>query len=257
MVNLIISTLLVVLVYKTLVFLLSVFLKRNDVADVSWGISFVLIAIITLTHSIYPNPTLLLISTLITIWGFRLAFRIAVRNRKKKEDFRYVEMLKDSGKFFYLKSFLQVFLLQGLLAVLVSFPTLIAGTFGGSHNLGFLAFLGLALWIVGFFFEVVGDWQLDQFMKNPENKGKILNQGLWKYSRHPNYFGEIVMWWGIFLIVVAVPNGIWSIIGPLIISFLILFVSGIPLLEKKYRSNQAYKVYKRHTSTLIPLPPRK
>ncbi len=250
------TSILIVLCYKTLVFALSVFLKRNDIADVSWGISFILIAIVALLKNEGSNPTLVLLSLLITVWGLRLAIRIALRNRKKNEDSRYREMLAGSRKFFYLKSFLQVFILQGFLAILVSLPIIFVGVYGNNQNLGILVLLGFLIWLLGFFFEVVGDWQLDQFIANPENKGKIMTQGFWKYSRHPNYFGEITMWWGIFVIALSTPNSLGAIIGPLSITFLIVFISGIPLLEEKYTGNKDYETYKQQTSILIPLPPK-
>lgn len=256
MIPLLFTSLIVVLIYKTFVFFLSLLLKRNDIADVSWGISFILIATAALLFSDRTNQPLLLILVLITIWGIRLAIRIALRNRKKNEDYRYQEMLKGSGKSYFVKAFLQVFMLQGLLAVVVSFPTILAGVYGENQTLGTLSFLGVLVWSIGFYFEVVSDYQLDTFISDPKNKGLVLSDGLWKYSRHPNYFGEITMWWGVFLIALTVPNGIWALIGPLTITYLIIFVSGIPMLEKKYEGNKEYEKYKKRTSVLIPFQPK-
>ncbi|MCL6571176.1 MAG: DUF1295 domain-containing protein [Bacillus sp. (in: Bacteria)] len=128
---------------------------------------------------------------------------------------------------------------------------------GQEEGLGFLDYIGLATWIVGFFFEVVGDHQLKKFTNKPENKGKLMKYGLWKYTRHPNYFGEATMWWGIFLIALSSPNGWVAIISPMIITLLLLFVSGVPLLEKKYKDHPEFKAYANRTSKFIPMPQRK
>jgi steroid 5-alpha reductase family enzyme len=124
-------------------------------------------------------------------------------------------------------------------------------------ELNYLILIGLFVWVVGFLFESIGDKQLSEFIKNPANKGKLMTKGLWKYSRHPNYFGEIVQWWGIWIIALNIPNGLYTIIGPITISILILFVSGIPLLEKKYKGRADFEDYKKRTSIFFPLPPKK
>ena len=116
--------------------------------------------------------------------------------------------------------------------------------------------VGVLVWIIGFLFEAVGDYQLRRFIGNPLNKGRIMMSGLWRFTRHPNYFGEVVLWWGIFLIALSVPGGWRTIVGPATITFLILKVSGIPMLEAKYRSNPQYEAYQRRTSSFVPLPPR-
>lgn len=125
-----------------------------------------------------------------------------------------------------------------------------------SDQLIFANFLGLVIWLIGFFFEAVGDAQLSEFLKNPKNKGKIIQTGLWRYTRHPNYFGEVAQWWGIWLITLGIPLGWFGIIGPLTITVLILFVSGVPLLEKKYQGRADFEAYKKQTSVFFPLPPK-
>lgn len=251
MVNLLLTVTTIILGYKTFVFVLSIFLKRNDIADVSWGLSFILIVIVTLVYTSGLNLSLILVSTLVGIWGLRLSLRVATRNAAKKEDFRY-KKIRESGNFFFIRSFLQVYLLQGLLAIIVGFPIVHLGVNGAGKELDHLSYLGLVVWLVGFFFETVADYQLDKFTSKTENKGKILKNGLWKYSRHPNYFGEITMWWGIFLISLSIQPGIYSIISPLTITFLITKVSGIPMLEEKYNGNKSYEDYRTKTSVLIP-----
>ena len=244
-----------VLFYKTLIFILSQVLKRNDIADVSWGLSFIVVLASVYFISQNQSPRFLIISTLITVWAIRLAVRIYLKNRNKKEDFRYKAMRKKFGKHPALNSYLRVFVTQGLFSVVVALPLVTVGLYGFS-NLTALDVVGIAVWTIGFIFEVVGDYQLDQFKKKSNSKNKILKTGLWKYSRHPNYFGEITMWWGIFIMSLSVPL-IWlSIFGPLTITILLTKVSGIPLLEKRYKGNKDFEKYKEKTSVLIPLPPR-
>ncbi len=254
MLNLVLITLLVVLLYKTLVFLLSLLFKRNDIADISWGTSFILVVLLTAFLTGSSSYKFLIISTLVLIWGIRLAVRIFIRNRAKKEDFRYKKIREETkGQLFYIRTFLQVYMLQGLLAVVVCLPIIVTGFYKSSLTL--FSFIGIVIWIIGFIFESIGDYQLDEFKKSEKNKGKVLKTGLWKYSRHPNYFGEIVMWWGIFLISFP-PVWIITVLSPLTITFLITKVSGIPLLEKHYEGNLEFEEYKKHTSVLIPLPKR-
>ena len=135
-------------------------------------------------------------------------------------------------------------------------PSVIGNFLGSTKGLNWLDFLGIAIWIFGFYFEAIGDWQLSKFIQDPEKTG-IMKEGLWKYTRHPNYFGEVTQWWGIWLIALSTKYGLPSILGPLAITFLILKVSGIPPLEKKYADNEDFKKYKKKTSKFIPLPPKK
>lgn len=254
MLTLLVLVVSIVLAYKSFVFLLSLKLKRNDIADASWGLAFILILLASIFLTGHQGLLITVISLLIFVWGFRLAIRIFLRNIKKSEDYRYAKMREEKN--FILKSFLQVYVLQGLLAILVSLPIIFIIYFGKDSSLNWLSYLGLTVWLIGFFFEAVGDLQLDQFIADPNNKGKIIQSGLWKYSRHPNYFGEITLWWGIYLIALSVPFGYLSIFGPAAITFLIIKVSGIPLLEKKYEGNSEFENYKKKTSVLVPLPNR-
>jgi steroid 5-alpha reductase family enzyme len=193
----------------------------------------------------------LLVNILISIWGIRLAWYITSRNKSKTEDYRYLAWRKEWGKWFYVRSYLQVYLLQGFLLYFIALPVLAVNKSIASP-LGWLDLIGVAIWIFGFFFEMVGDAQLAQFIKNPVNKGKLMQNGLWAYTRHPNYFGEVMLWWGIWLIALSAPNGWLAICGPLTITFLILKVSGIPMLEKKMSEHPEFAEYKRKTSGFIP-----
>lgn len=236
-------------------FVFSLIKKRNDIADEAWGLGFVLLAWSSLVISKNIEIQNILANILVSIWGIRLFLHIHSRHEGKEEDTRYANWRK-TWKLFYLRSYIQVFLLQGIFLFIISLPVLIVNK-NSSELLSLNLFIGLFIWIVGFFFESIGDKQLSEFIKKPENKGKLMTQGLWKYSRHPNYFGEVTQWWGIWIIVLSVSNGLYGIIGPVAISILILFISGIPLLEKKYKGRTDFEEYKKKTSVFLPLPPKK
>lgn len=254
--NLILISILAVFSYMSLLFLLAIRLKRNDIVDIAWSMGFVLVSLIALTLMPGYHWRRILVSLLIVIWGLRLATYLYYRNRGKQEDFRYAQWRKDWGKNWKLRSYLQVFLLQGFLMLTIAYPVFLMGG-EARAGFGFLDVLGLGLWLLGFFFQVVGDEQLRSFKKQQNNKGKVMQSGLWQYTRHPNYFGEATMWWGIFVLVLGFAQGFWAFFSPLIITFLLVRVSGVPMLENKYKENPAYQNYIRKTSSFIPLPPRK
>ncbi|MDR3646831.1 MAG: DUF1295 domain-containing protein [Candidatus Babeliales bacterium] len=259
MYNLYIQTLIkvvpIIICYMTFWFIISIIKKRNDIADVAWGTGFIVacISALFLNNVIYFRSVLA--TTLVFIWGVRIATHIYLRNKDKKEDYRYLELTAQWGQWFYLRSYLQIFLLQGFILIIIATPVLFINTFY-FINYSFYDILGFIIWLIGFIFETVSDWQLGQFLKNPTNKGKILQTGLWQFSRHPNYFGEVTQWWGLYCIALALPYGFATIIGPLTITFLILYVSGIPLLEKSLTLNPYFKEYAKRTSKFFPLPPR-
>ncbi len=245
----------VVLAYMTGWFIAAQVRGRNDIADVAWGLGFILAAVVSLvTAGSYPLRGLL-ISGLVLVWGIRLALHIHTRNSGRGEDPRYRQWREEWGRWFVLRSFLQVFMLQGLLLVLVSVPVIYINA-APSTSISWLDGFGVAVWLTGFGFEAVGDLQLLRYKRNPSNKGKLMTTGLWRYTRHPNYFGEVTLWWGIWLIVSATPGGWMTIIGPLTITILILKVSGIPMLEKPYEERADFQEYKRRTSAFFPTPPR-
>lgn len=245
----------VVIAYMTAWFAVAMGRRRNDVADVAWGLGFVLAATVALALHGPASTRSVLVTALVAVWGIRLAIHIHLRNRGKSEDFRYRQWREEWGKNFFIRTYLQVFVLQGVLLVLVSAPVIHINSVTNPPP-GYTDALGILVWSVGFFFEAVGDFQLVRFMGNPLNKGRIMTSGLWRFTRHPNYFGEVALWWGIFLIALSVPGGWRTIIGPATITFLILKVSGIPMLEAKYRGNPQYEAYQRRTSSFFPLPPR-
>ncbi len=243
-------------VYMTGWYIVSVFKKRNDVADVAWGIGFILLSWLSLALSVEVSARGLILAVLVTVWGMRLAVHIFRRNRGKAEDYRYQAWRQAWGKWFYLRSYGQVYLLQGALLFLITVPILLVNKNIG-QPLGHSDLLGVLVWVLGFVFEAVGDAQLATFIKNPENKGGLLQAGLWKYTRHPNYFGEVTQWWGVWLVAMGAQISWISIIGPLTISVLILKVSGIPMLEKKMQENAAFAEYARRTNKFFPWLPKK
>jgi steroid 5-alpha reductase family enzyme len=200
-----------------------------------------------------------LILALITLWGVRLSFRIYSKNKGKPEDFRYSSWRKEwsrKGNVYYLaRAYLQIFILQGFIVSLVLLPFTLS--LGSTELKQSMILIPLLLWIIGFVFEAVGDRQLDLFIKDPNpHKGTIMKTGLWKYTRHPNYFGESMMWWGLAGIAYVASGSIFVFISPIIITYLLLYVSGIPMLEKKWDGIPEWEVYKKKTSAFFPLPPK-
>lgn len=234
-------------------YVVSLFIKRNDIADVAWGLGFIVICYALLFLNGF-TPHLCFITTLTTLWGIRLSIHIFLRNKNKKEDYRYKAWRKQWGKWFYIRSYVQIYLLQGAFMILISMSAIIASL--NSQIVSSLNYVGILIWCVGFFFESIGDYQLAQFTKHPSNKGKIMTLGLWRYTRHPNYFGEVTQWWGICFFALTLPYGFVAIISPIVITILILGVSGIPMLEKKYEGNPTFEAYKKTTSAFFPWFPR-
>jgi len=230
--------------------------KDNSVADFAWGLGFIVVAISALFRGAFFDTRQLITTALICMWGLRLATHIYLRNKGKEEDFRYQAMREKWGKYTSVMSFLQVFLPQWIFLLAISFSIVIINATRGP-SISYLDYLGISIWTIGFLFESISDNQLYQFKKDKKNKGKIMTCGLWKYSRHPNYFGEALLWWGIFLIALPHPYGIYTIISPIFIFFLLLKVTGIPLLEKKYKDDEKYQKYAEKTSVFFPLPLKK
>ncbi|KMT63130.1 DUF1295 domain-containing protein [Paenilisteria newyorkensis] len=244
-------------IYFTILFLWAQKLKNNSIVDLAWGPGFVIVALYTYFFGGEMTTQGLMVTIFVFIWGMRLFLHLANRNIGKPEDYRYVNMRKRWGtNFAKLKAYLNVFILQGVLLYIISLPILLVNT-TPANELAWWNYAGIAIWIIGFFFEVVGDEQMRRFKKNPANKGKLIMTGLWKYTRHPNYFGEALSWWGIFLVSIIGATSLWGIIGPIIITLLLLFVSGVPLLEKKYKDRPDFQAYAKRTSKFIPSIPKK
>ena len=250
---------LVILLYVTTWFVLALALERNDVADVAWGLGPAVLAwwLYIRAWTFGPTP-LLLAALLVTVWGARLAVHIARRDFApgRGEDPRYAAW-RAEWRFFIARSYLQVFLLQGALMLLVSMPLVVLAS---SPLLGLpvLTVLGAALWLAGFTFESIADRQLAEFLAEPrEKRGRVMDRGLWGWSRHPNYFGESLMWWGLGVIALGVPYGYLGLIGPVTITVLLVFVSGIPLVERRHAGEADWEAYKARTSAFLPMPPHR
>lgn len=248
----------IVWIYMTTWFVASLIEKRNDVVDTAWGAGFVLLAWYHLFVAPDPSDRSFLLALLVTVWGVRLVWHISRRNHGKNEDFRYEAWRAQWGNNVYIRSYFEVFMLQGLLMVAISSAYVLAVRSPYRVTLGWLDWAALGIWLTGFFFETVGDWQLMQYKKNPNHKGMIMTRGLWQYTRHPNYFGEVAQWWGIYIIAAGVLEGwFWALLSPLTITILILFVSGVSLLEKKYAGREDWEAYVKKTNKFFPWFPKK
>lgn len=239
--------------YMNLWFIISLLKKRNDVADVAYGLGFVLLAWLSFGASAQKSALAAIVCVLVTIWGTRLAWHIHRRNHNRPEDYRYLTWRKQWGRNVVWRSYLQVYLLQGLILFVIALPIMVLNQ-GPVQEISLFSWLGLGLWIFGFGFEAVGDWQLSRFLKNPNNKGQLMMSGLWSTCRHPNYFGEVVQWWGIWLLSLSSPYGRWCLISPVLLTFLILKVSGIPMLEEKMRKHKDFDAYQKRVRAFFPLP---
>jgi len=245
-----------VFIYMTAVFLLALRLKDNSIVDIAWGAGFVLVALLSFFGGGASTARHMLVTGLVAVWGTRLAVHIFLRKKGRGEDFRYAQWRRSWGKRFVLRSYFQVFFLQGVLLLLIAYPIIII-SLSGASPLGIWDGLGSLVWVLGFVFEVVSDAQMERFRREPANKGRIIGTGLWRFSRHPNYFGEAAMWWGIFLIGLAVPRGWMGVLSPVLITVLLTKVSGVPLLEKKYAGNAEFAAYARRTSVFVPWFPKR
>jgi steroid 5-alpha reductase family enzyme len=234
--------------------LLSLPLRNVSIVDIMWSLMFLLAALTYAAGQVAIGPRAWLVITLVGLWSIRLAGYICWRNFGEGEDFRYRQIRANNEPGFAFKSLYLVFGLQAGLAWVISLPLLAA--VGSTTPLGWLDIAGVALWLTGMVFEAGGDWQLTRFKRNPENRGKVLDTGLWRYTRHPNYFGDFCVWWGLFLISLS-AGGWWSVAGPLVMSFLLLRVSGVALLEKDIGQRRPdYQAYIRRTNAFFPGPPR-
>ena len=249
---------LVILAYVTLIWIASLILKDASIVDIFWGAGFVLSnwVYFALTPEGFPARKWL-ISTLVTIWGLRLSLYILWRNWGMPEDFRYRKWRDEEGKRWWWFSFFKVFLLQGTLMWIISAPLLAAQISPAPVGLTFFDYLALLVWAIGFFFEAVGDLQMARFKANLANKGKVLNTGVWRYTRHPNYFGDATQWWGFFLIAAAASGGFWTVFSPILMTTLLLRVSGVTLLEKTLKETKPqYREYIESTNAFVPWFPR-
>jgi steroid 5-alpha reductase family enzyme len=229
--------------------------KRYDTVDTFWGLGFAIVALAAFPFGDGPLALRLVVTALTVIWGVRLSVHLHLRNHKLPEDPRYVRMVERAGDNPALKIFVRVYLVQAVVLYFVSLPVQFAqyGT-----GIGVLGWLGVAVWLVGFGFETVGDDQLRRFKADPANKGKVLDTGLWRYTRHPNYFGDACVWWGLYLLACSTWPGALTILSPIAMTYTLAKGTGKPLLEKGMaRTRPAYAHYVERTSGFFPLPPKR
>ena len=241
----------------TLVWLISLVKRDAGIIDIFWGLAFALLAWVYWWLGPRAAPRQLLVPVLVTVWALRLSGYIWWRNRGGGEDYRYAAMREKYGRAFPALSLVIVFWLQAVLAWLIGMPLLQVQRVAEPVGLGWLDGVGLALFAIGLVFEAGGDFQLARFKADPANKGKVMDRGLWRYTRHPNYFGDACLWWGLSCLALATPGSLWTLFSPVLMTFLLLRVSGVALLEKGLGSTKpGYAEYVRRTSAFIPRPPR-
>jgi steroid 5-alpha reductase family enzyme len=239
----------------TMVFawVISILKKDAGVTDIFWGLGFVFIAWVSFLVGEGYFWRGLFLTMFTTIWGLRLTIHILIRNWGQPEDRRYQAFRKRYGDQFWYKSLYTVFGLQAILMWIISFVIQDGITSSLPLRLTWLDASGALIWVIGFVLEALADWQLSSFKRDPGNQGKVMDKGLWAFSRHPNYFGESLIWWGIFIITLSTPRSLWTIISPILITFLLLRVSGVRMLERTINKRRPeYEAYSRNTSAFIP-----
>src|SRR5210317_1661546 len=246
----------IIFVLVTLLWVWSVIITNVSIVDIFWGLGFVVVNTFYFLSTDNPSERHLIVLILVGIWGIRLAGYLAWRNIGKGEDYRYQEFRKTFGpKRYWWFSYFQTFLLQGGLILIISLPLFAVNT--SSKSLNVIDYIAVIVWIIGFAFEAGGDLQLAQFKSNPDNKGKVLNTGFWKYTRHPNYFGDATIWVAYALFCIA-SGSYWQVIGTVIMILLLIKVSGVALLEKTLKTSKPeYKTYIEKTNAFFPWFPKK
>jgi steroid 5-alpha reductase family enzyme len=247
----------VVLAVMVVLWLASLKLRDASIVDPYWGSGFALLAWFYLFLEDGVSPRGWLIVILVSIWGLRLSSHLLVRSRGKGEDYRYRQMRETHGARFWWVSLFTVFLLQGIIQWTVALPVWQVIRSHEPLAVTWLDALGVSVFIVGFLFEALGDWQLARFKADPANRGKLLDRGLWRYTRHPNYFGDALVWWGLTLIALATPVSLWTLLSPILMTTLLIKVSGVALLEADLRrSKPGYREYVESTNAFLPWFPR-
>lgn len=237
--------------------IVSVLIKNASIVDIVWGAGFAITSWVLAITIDGNDGRQILLAIMVGLWGTRLALYLGKRNIGHGEDWRYKAMRKKAGPIFPLRSLVTVFGLQGALMWVVSLPVQF-GNGDSSPGIGPIAVIGIMVWLVGFLFEVIGDAQLAHFKKNPDNAGKVLDTGLWSLTRHPNYFGDALLWWGIGIVGAETGSGVIGFIGPVVMTFFLMRISGVPMLERSLsRRREGYADYVARTSQFIPRPPKK
>ena len=237
-------------------FALALRLGRHSVIDSAWGVAFTVVAVVSFVASSGSgnDGRRIVITALTVVWGLRLAIFIAWRQRGEREDPRYAALLSRAPGDPRVYALRMVYLLQGVIVLFVSVPVQV--TQYSSDGLGALAFAGVALWAVGLGFEAVGDAQKARFKADPANRGAVLDRGLWRYTRHPNYFGDACVWWGLFLVAADAWPGVLTVLSPLLMTFILVRGTGKKLSETRMSARPGFAAYVERTSGFVPLPPR-
>ena len=245
------------IVYALLLWAASVKLHDASIIDRFWGAGFILIVAAGLWRVGTPSAHQLLLAGLVTVWGTRLSIHLTWRNWGTGEDYRYRAMREKHGASFVWKSLFSVFLLQSFLTWFISLPIQVVFASEPEISLGPIALLGSVLFALGLLFESVGDWQLARFKANPDNAGQVMDTGLWRYTRHPNYFGDAVLWWGLYITALPAPGAAYTFLSPIVMTLFLMKVSGVPLLEKRMSETRPdYAAYARRTPTFFPWWPK-
>ena len=244
-----------ILVVMIATWVLSLVLRNASIVDIAWGLGFVVVAWVSRFIGDGHADRSALLTAMVTIWGLRLALYLLWRNHGEGEDFRYQSIRRRQGDSFPIRSLVTVFGFQGILILIVSLPVQLAAT-PADPGVGVLAIIGAILWGIGLFFETVGDAQLARFKANADSAGKIMDQGLWRYTRHPNYFGDFCVWWGLFLVAAESTDAWFGIIGPIVMTYMLIKVSGVAMLERGLmKRREGYAEYATRTPVFFPRPP--
>jgi steroid 5-alpha reductase family enzyme len=255
--NIYLFTLLISFAIQTFFFFFASLFKTDKLTDLSYGLSFIALAWYLLSRLDNPELHQIILTLMITLWGVRIVSYLFIRILKMGKDTRFDQLRNN------VLEFAKFWILQALSVWIIMLPTIFVLTTTSDRGCNIITFIGLMIFLFGLVIETVADWQKFVFKNKKSNRDKLITDGIWKYSRHPNYFGEMTLWWGIFIFSTnfMTKDDSWLVVGPLFISFLLMFVSGIPLLEKKYdvkyKKNKKYRDYRKKTSLLIPLPPQK
>lgn len=246
-----------ILITMSTTWVISIVIENASIVDIVWGLGFVVVAWVSRVVGDGVEARQWLLTVMVSLWGLRLAGYLAWRNIGHGEDYRYKNMRKHWGSRFPIVSLVTVFGLQGTLMWIVSLPVQL-GQADDTPDVGALAVVGALVYLVGLFFEVVGDAQLTRFKSDPANAGKVMDRGLWRYTRHPNYFGDACVWWGIAIVATETGSGAWGLVGAAVMTVFLRRVSGVTLLERSLKKRrEGYEDYIARTSPFIPRPPKK
>lgn len=245
---------LALLVVHSVTFLIGRRIGRYNVVDVAWGVGFVAVAAVAAALGTGDPTRRWLLLALVAIWGLRLSWHIQRKTVGKGEDRRYADLLRDATPARVVR---KVFLLQGFMTLFVSFPLQLSAVTGPTPKpLLAVTALGLAVWLLGVAFEAIGDRQLRIFKSDPANRGVVMDRGLWAWTRHPNYFGDSAVWWGLWLIAASAWPGVLTVASPVVMTYFLVFATGARLLERSMAKRPGYPEYQQRTSYFLPRPPR-